>query len=64
MYSELTNKHQLAAHGEVKDSLAQGLDLVGAGGERAEAVEGEAGVVLKYSRIGIGRVETCEACRL
>ena len=46
--------YQFAADGEVEDGLAQGLDLVGAGGERDEVIEGEGGVVLKYSRVGIG----------
>ena len=55
--------HQLAAHGQIKDGLAQGLNLVGTCGERDEFIEGEGGVVLKYSQVGIGRVETGEACR-
>ncbi len=31
--------HQLAAHGKVEDGLAEGLDLVEAGGEGSEVVE-------------------------
>ena len=54
-------RHELAAHGEVEDGLAQLLDLVGARGERRQRVEREAGVVLEG--FGIGRVEAGEARR-
>ena len=55
---------ELAADGEVEDGLAEGFDLVGAGGERGEVVEGEGGVILKCRRVGVGRVEAGEArCR-
>ena len=33
---------------EVKDGLAQSLNLIGTCGERSEVVEGESGLVLKY----------------
>ena len=52
--------HQLAAHGEAEDGLAQGLDLVGTGGERGKVFEGETGVVPEYGRVGIGRIEAGE----
>ena len=45
---------ELAADGEVEDGLAEGFDLVWAGGERGEVVECEGGVVLKCRRLGVG----------
>ena len=54
-------RHELAAHGEVEDGLAQGLDLVGARGQRRQRVKGEAGVGLEG--LGIGRFEAGEARR-
>ena len=55
--------YQLAAHGQVEDGLAQGFDLVGAGGERGEVVEGEGDITLENRRLGIGCVEARQACR-
>ena len=52
--------HQLAAHGQVKDGLTQGLDLACPGGERSEVFESEGGVVPEYGWVGIGRVEAGE----
>ena len=54
---------QLPPHGQVQDGLTERLDLVGAGGEWGEVVEGEGGVVLKYRWVGVGRIEAGEACR-
>ena len=54
-------RDELAAHGEVEDGPAQLLDLIGAGGEGREGIQGEAGVVLKG--FGIGRVQAGEAGR-
>ena len=54
---------QLAADGEVEDGLAEGLDLVAAGGEWGEVVEGEGGMVTESGRIRIGCVEPCETRR-
>ena len=46
--------HQLPPHGEVEDGLAEGLDLVGAGGEGGERGEGEAGVGREGVFLGCG----------
>jgi hypothetical protein len=54
-------RHELAAHGEVEDGLAEVLDLVRARGEGGQRAEGEAGAGLKG--FGIGRVEASEARR-
>ena len=43
-------RHELAADGEVEDGLAEVLDLVGAGGEGGEVVEGEAGMGAEVGR--------------
>ena len=55
--------HQLAPHSEVEDGLTQVLDLVGAGGESGECVEGEAGVGAEGFRVGVRRGQAGEAGR-
>ena len=39
--------HQLPPHGEVQDGLAEGFDLVGAGGQGGEGLQGKAGMELE-----------------
>jgi hypothetical protein len=51
--------HQLAAHGEVKDHLAQLTNLIRARREGGEVVEREASIVAEG--FGIGLVEAGEA---
>ena len=48
--------HQLAADGEVEDGLAEGFDLVVAGGEWGEVVECEG---WRGSEMSPGRVRAC-----
>ena len=42
---------EFSTDGEIEDGLAEGFDLVGAGGERGEVVECEGGVILKCGRV-------------